>query len=138
MTVLVDDTGFNIDDWTTGFVNITELDINNCNTVAVDLASNEEPTDLAGLLDKINLIRVNFPSISDGRGYTIAAQLRRMGFAGRLRAYGHLIADQYTMARRSGFDEIQISDELAIRQPEPQWLARADWRAHDYQSRLRG
>ena len=138
MTVLVDDTGFNIDDWTTGFVNITELDINNCNTVAVDLASNEEPTDLAGLLDKINLIRVNFPSISDGRGYTIAAQLRRMGFAGRLRAYGHLIADQYTMARRSGFDEVQISDELAIRQPEPQWLARADWRAHDYQSRLRG
>lgn len=138
MTILVDDTGFNIDDWTTGFVNITELDINNCNTVAVDLASNEEPTDLAGLLDKINLIRVNFPSISDGRGYTIAAQLRRMGFAGRLRAYGHLIADQYTMARRSGFDEIQISDELAIRQPEPQWLARADWRAHDYQSRLRG
>ena len=138
MTILVDDTGFNIDDWTTGFVNITELDINNCNTVAIDLASNEEPTDLAGLLDKINLIRVNFPSISDGRGYTIAAQLRRMGFAGRLRAYGHLIADQYTMARRSGFDEIQISDELAIRQPEPQWLARADWRAHDYQSRLRG
>ena len=138
MTILVDDTGFNIDDWTTGFVNITELDINNCNTVAVDLASNEEPTDLAGLLDKINLIRVNFPSISDGRGYTIAAQLRRMGFAGRLRAYGHLIADQYTMARRSGFDEVQISDELAIRQPEPQWLARADWRAHDYQSRLRG
>ena len=138
MTVLVDDTGFNIDDWTTGFVNITELDINNCNTVAVDLASNEEPTDLAGLLDKIDLIRVNFPSVSDGRGYTIAAQLRRMGFAGRLRAYGHLIADQYTMARRSGFDEVQISDELAIRQPEPQWLARADWRAHDYQSRLRG
>ena len=138
MTILVDDTGFNIDDWTTGFVNITELDINNCNTVAIDLASNEEPTDLAGLLDKIDLIRVNFPSISDGRGYTIAAQLRRMGFAGRLRAYGHLIADQYTMARRSGFDEIQISDELAIRQPEPQWLARADWRAHDYQSRLRG
>ena len=28
--------------------------------------------------------------------------------------------------------------EIAARQPEDQWLARADWRAHDYQSRLRG
>jgi hypothetical protein len=42
------------------------------------------------------------------------------------------------MARRSGFDEVEISDELAVRQGETQWLARAEWRAHDYQSRLRG
>ena len=138
MTVLVNDTGFTTDDWTTGFMNITELNANNCRKVAIDLASNEEPTDLAGLLNQIHLIRVNFPSVSDGRGFTIAAQLRRMGFAGRLRAHGHVIADQYTMARRSGFDEVQISNDLATRQPEPQWLARANWRAHDYQSRLRG
>ncbi|MDE0970337.1 MAG: DUF934 domain-containing protein [Octadecabacter sp.] len=138
MTVLVNDTGFTLDDWTTGFVNITELDAKNCCSVAVDLASDDEPTDLAGLLKQINLIRVNFPSFSDGRGFTIAAQLRRMGFAGRLRAHGHMIADQYTMARRSGFDEVQISDHLATRQPEQQWLARANWRAHDYQTRLRG
>ncbi|MFQ3184977.1 MAG: hypothetical protein ACI9RO_001745 [Alteromonas macleodii] len=138
MTVLVNDTGFTTDDWTTGFMNITELNANNCRKVAIDLASNEEPTDLAGLLNQIDLIRVNFPSVSDGRGFTIAAQLRRMGFAGRLRAHGHVIADQYTMARRSGFDEVQISNDLATRQPEPQWLARANWRAHDYQSRLRG
>jgi uncharacterized protein (DUF934 family) len=138
MTVLVNDTGFTTDDWTTGFVKINELDANNCRKVAIDLASDEEPTDLAGLLNQIHLIRVNFPSVSDGRGFTIAAQLRRMGFAGRLRAHGHVIADQYTMARRSGFDEVQISNDLATRQPEPQWLARANWRAHDYQSRLRG
>jgi hypothetical protein len=49
-----------------------------------------------------------------------------------------VIADQYAMARRAGFDEIEISDDLAARQPEDQWLFRADWRAHDYQSRLRG
>jgi uncharacterized protein (DUF934 family) len=51
---------------------------------------------------------------------------------------GPVIADQYAMARRSGFDEVEISDELAARQTENQWLRRADWRAHDYQSRLRG
>jgi uncharacterized protein (DUF934 family) len=138
MTVLVNDTGFAADDWTTGFVAITELAANDCSAVAVDLASDAEPASLAGLLGQIDLIRINFPSFADGRGFTIAAQLRRMGFVGRLRARGHVIADQYAMARRSGFDEVEISDDLATRQPEPQWLARADWQAHDYQARLRG
>lgn len=138
MTVLVNDTGFAADDWTTGFVAITELAANDCSAVAVDLASDAEPSDLAGLLGQIDLIRIDFPSFADGRGFTIAAQLRRMGFVGRLRARGAVIADQYAMARRSGFDEVEISDDLATRQPEPQWLARADWQAHDYQARLRG
>jgi uncharacterized protein (DUF934 family) len=138
MTVLVNDTGFAADDWTTGFVVITELAANDCSAVAVDLASDAEPGDLAGLLGQIDLIRIDFPSFADGRGFTIAAQFRRMGFVGRLRARGHVIADQYAMARRSGFDEVEISDDLATRQPEPQWLARADWQAHDYQARLRG
>jgi uncharacterized protein (DUF934 family) len=138
MTVLVNDTGFAADDWTTGFVAITELAANDCSAVAVDLASDAEPGGLAGLLGQIDLIRIDFPSFADGRGFTIAAQLRRMGFVGRLRARGHVIADQYAMARRSGFDEVEISDDLATRQPEPQWLARADWQAHDYQARLRG
>lgn len=138
MTVLVNDTGFAADDWTTGFVAITELAANDCSAVAVDLASDAEPASLAGLLGQIDLIRIDFPSFADGRGFTIAAQLRRMGFVGRLRARGHVIADQYAMARRSGFDEVEISDDLATRQPEPQWLARADWQSHDYQARLRG
>jgi len=41
------------------------------------------------------------------------------------------------MARRAGFDEIEIAPDLAARQTEDQWLFRADWRAHDYQARLR-
>jgi hypothetical protein len=48
-----------------------------------------------------------------------------------------VIADQYAMARRSGFDEVEISDDLAARQPEAQWLRRANWQAHDYQARMR-
>ena len=60
-----------------------------------------------------------------------------MGYTGRLRAEGHVIADQYAMARRSGFDEVAISDDLAARQPAAQWQTRANWQAHDYQSRLR-
>ena len=58
--------------------------------------------------------------------------------APRLRAKGHILADQYAMARRSGFDDVQIDADLAARQPEEQWTARADWQAHHYQARLRG
>lgn len=82
-------------------------------------------------------IRIAFASFSDGRGFTLARRLRQMGFAGRLRASGHVLADQYAMARRSGFDEVEIDAALAARQPEDQWRARADWRAHDHRSRLR-
>jgi len=138
MSIIVTDTGFAPDDWTTGFVPLADRAANDCKAVALDLASDAAAADLTDCLDKITMIRVDFPSFADGRGFTIAAQLRRMGFTGRLRARGHVIADQYAMARRSGFDEVEISDDLATRQPEPQWLARADWKAHNYQARLRG
>ena len=78
-----------------------------------------------------------FPSFSDGRAFTIARRLRALGYTGTLRANGPVIADQYAMARRSGFDQVEIPDDLAARQPEAQWIFRANWQAHDYQSRLR-
>ena len=84
------------------------------------------------------LIAVEFPAMTDGRGFTLARILRELGYAGRLRATGGLIADQYAMARRVGFDEVQIPAALARRQPQAQWLARADWRDWDHRSRLAG
>ncbi|MDE4174095.1 DUF934 domain-containing protein [Phaeobacter sp. PT47_59] len=126
MSVIVTDSGFGAEDWTAGFETETALDL------APD-------TDLALLSNRIpgfEMIRIHFPSFADGRGFTLARQLRHMGYAGRLRAYGHVLADQYAMARRSGFDEVEIDDDLAARQPEAQWLARANWQAHDYQARL--
>lgn len=138
MSVLVTDTGFGADDWTHGFTTFDQLAANDpgC-ALALDLASDAEPTVLEGRLGGVDLIRVDFPSFADGRGFTIARRLRLMGYRGRLRAKGHVIADQYAMARRSGFDEVEIDDDLATRQPEEQWLARANWTAHDYQTRLR-
>lgn len=139
MTIIVTDTGFQSDDWRHGFTGLERLAANDAAPVlAVDLASDADPAALDGRLQGIDLIRVDFPSFADGRGFTIARRLRLMGFQGRLRAKGHVIADQYAMARRSGFDEVEIDADLARRQPEDQWLARANWGAHDYQSRLRG
>ncbi len=60
------------------------------------------PAGCRSRLGEIDLIRVAFPSFADGRGFTIARRLRLMGYQGRLRAAGHVIADQYAMARRVG------------------------------------
>lgn len=83
-----------------------------------------------------DLIRIEFASFADGRGFTLARLLRLRGFCGALHAFGHVISDQYAMARRSGFDAVEITDTLAARQPQQDWMARANWQAHDYQSRL--
>ena len=104
---------------------------------ALDIAHTEDPTTLEPVLAQLALIRITFPSFSDGRGFTIARRLRMLGYTGELRAFGPVIAEQYAMARRVGFDAVEIPDTLAARQPESQWQFRADWKAHDYQSRLR-
>lgn len=104
---------------------------------AVDLTNTDDPELLVPHLDRLALIRVAFPAFSDGRAFTIARRLRMLGYTGQLIALGPVISDQYAMCRRVGFDGVEIPDELAARQPEDQWKFRADWKAHDYQSRLR-
>lgn len=103
----------------------------------LELTSDMDPAAVAGQLSDLDIIRLTFTDFADGRGFSIARQLRQLGFTGKLRACG-LLADQYAMARRSGFDEVEIDAALAARQPQDHWLARANWRAHDYQAKLRG
>ena len=134
MSIIVTDRGFGPDDWTTPIRALEDARPG----VGIDLPASADPLELAGRLPQIGMIRVDFPSFADGRGFTIARKLRLMGYRGRLRARGHVIADQYAMARRAGFDEVEIDEALAARQPEEQWLFRADWQAHDYQARMRG
>jgi uncharacterized protein (DUF934 family) len=104
---------------------------------AVDLTNTDDPEALRPHLARLEVIRVAFPAFSDGRAFTIARRLRMMGYAGQLLALGPVIADQYAMLRRVGFDGAEIPDDLAQRQPEAQWKFRAGWTAHDYQGRLR-
>lgn len=133
MTVLVNDHGFHADDWTAGYCATGAA--NDC--VALDLASDAQPEEIT-LTSTLRMIRIDFPTSADGRGFSIARALRLRGYTGRLRARGAVLADQYAMVRRSGFDEVEISTALAARQPATQWQFRADWTAHDYQARLRG
>ena len=141
MSVIVTDAGFGPETWAAGFEPVEALGERGREGLAVDLAADTLPEALQALVPdfgRIALIRIPFASFADGRGFTLARHLRLLGYRGRLRAAGHVIADQYAMARRSGFDEVEIDDDLAARQPEAQWRARADWQAFDYRARLGG
>lgn len=133
MTIIVTDKGFSDDDWTAGYRTLGAAN----DAEALDIPADADPATVP-LCEGLQMIRVDFPSSADGRGFTIARALRLRGYTGRLRARGHVLADQYAMARRSGFDEIEIDTALAERQPADQWQFRANWQAHDYQQRLRG
>ena len=133
MSVIVTDTGFQPAETvqTVTLVGIAQ------HTGAVDLAQTDKPEALIPYLADLTLIRVAFPAFNDGRAFTVARRLRVLGYKGHLRALGPVIADQYPMARRVGFDDVEIPDDLAARQPESQWTFRANWQAHDYLSRLK-
>ncbi|TPE51412.1 DUF934 domain-containing protein [Amaricoccus solimangrovi] len=136
MTVLVTDTGFSPDPW--AGAEFTALDALTANPempgqgLAIDMPNDRDPAELAPFLDRIAMIRVAFPGMGDGRGFSIARRLRAMGYTGTLRASGPLIVDQARAARRVGFDEIELPESVAERQPEELWLARpaASYRAH--------
>lgn len=134
--VIMREDGFAPEDWT-GAMHRPGEDLAG-EHLSLDLDPGEDLAGLAGHLHKIALIRIRFGSFADGRGFTVARRLRAMGYRGRLRAAGPVLADQYAMARRAGFDEVELAPQIAARQPEAQWLARADWRAGDYQARLKG
>lgn len=133
MTVIVTDAGFGP---ATQAPTVALADL--IDQTSVDLTNTDDPTALTDHLERLTLIRVAFPGFNDGRAFTIARRLREMGYTGRLLALGPVIADQYAMLRRVGFDGAEIPDDLAARQPAEQWHFRAaDWSQHHYQARLR-
>ena len=74
------------------------------------------PTDtpyaaLAPFVAKLAFVVINFPSFSDGRGFSLAVRLRKdLGFKGEIRATGHVIPDQALYLLRAGFDTLDIPD----------------------------
>lgn len=84
------------------------------------------------------LVSIAFPSSADGRGFSLAKQLRARGYTGTLRAFGPVIADQFGFALSCGFDEVEVPADLAARQPQAQWLAFAPEAGLAYQTGYAG
>lgn len=113
---LLDRTG-----WTTSDIVPVPLDALG-DGAALAIGNDQDPAALLALQDRLALVAIPFPRYSDGRGFSIARALRAQGYKGRLRATGALIPDQFAFALHVGFDEVEISDEQAARQPVEQWL----------------
>jgi uncharacterized protein (DUF934 family) len=76
---------------------------------------------IAADLPFLSLIAIQFPKFTDGRGYSIAQQIRsRYAFKGELRATGDVLFDQLQFMARCGFDAFEISDPATIRLLEEQ------------------
>lgn len=106
--------------------------------IGVEIANSFHPAGLAGPQDALDLIAIGFPKFNDGRGFSIARLLREQGFTGTLRAVGHVVPDEFAFALYCGFDEVEISEEQAARQPIEQWQRNADPIHVGYQAREHG
>ena len=102
--------------------------------VGVDLPNTAVPHMLKPVQDRIDLVTIDFPLFKDGRGFSIGRMLREQGYEGTLRARGKITPDQFEFALRCGFDEVELSDEQAARQPIEQWLHGADLFSLHYQN----
>jgi uncharacterized protein (DUF934 family) len=119
-TVLVTEAGFRPGDAAEVFVPVAEA---GPGAERVELAADGDPAAAMPHFATAEVIRIPFRSFSDGRGFTLARELRRLGYRGRIRASGHLISDQWPLARASGIDEVEISRAQAERQPETAWTS---------------
>lgn len=93
--------------------------------LGVEIANTVRVDELLPVLDGLSLIAIAFPGFGDGRGFSIAKSLRNAGYRGTLRAVGPLIADQFAYALACGFDEVELPEASAKRQPIEIWLAAA-------------
>jgi uncharacterized protein (DUF934 family) len=73
--------------------------------IGIWFASDELAHTVKDDLGKFAVVAVDFPKFSDGRGYSIAYNLRkRLAYQGELRAIGDVLRDQLFQMYRCGFD----------------------------------
>jgi uncharacterized protein (DUF934 family) len=83
--------------------------------IGVWIAPDDRPEELKGELDKFPVIAIDFPKFTDGRGYSIAYNVRtRMGWTGELRAIGDVLRDQLFSMRRVGFNAYAVRSDRNV------------------------
>jgi uncharacterized protein (DUF934 family) len=111
--------------------------------VAVWLASDQPPSEIAEDLARLPLVAIDFPLFTDGRGFSYGRALReQFDYKGEVRAIGQFIRDQLYHLSRCGFDAyaLETSDphaalgslndfsdayQASMRQPLPRFRRRA-------------
>ena len=78
-------------------------------------ASDELAQTVQDDLDKFAVVAIDFPKFTDGRGYSIAYNLRkRLGYTGELRAIGDVLRDQLFQMHRCGFNAYATREDRNI------------------------
>lgn len=77
--------------------------------IGVWLGPADDTLALKDRFDGLDLIAVQFPKFTDGRGYSHATLLRkRLGWTGEMRAFGEVLRDQLFYMTRTGFTSFVV------------------------------
>ena len=78
--------------------------------LGVRLSPADRVDDVTEDLQRLSLVAVEFPTPTDGRGYSHGRVLRtRLGFQGEVRAVGAVKQDQVFFLARCGFDAFELA-----------------------------
>lgn len=96
--------------WLTG-----DIDTSGYEAVGVWIPNDTVFDEQALKLAELPVVAVDFPVFSDGRGYTLARQLReRFNYQGELRAIGDVLLDQLFFMGRCGFNSFAVREDRSI------------------------
>lgn len=83
--------------------------------VGVRLRSDQPPDLIAGDLESLALVALEFPVFRDGRAYSYARLLRgQYRFDGEIRAVGDVLLEQLHFMERTGFDAFELESDDPI------------------------
>ncbi len=96
--------------------NLHQESLGKLNTpLGIRLRSDQSPVQIADVVGRFELIAIEFPKVSDGRGFSYARLLReRYNFSGEIRAVGEIYRDQYQFLLRCGFDAFEVDDSADL------------------------
>lgn len=84
--------------------------------LGIRLHSNDDVNEVAGDLHHIDLIELDFPIFTDGRGFSQARMLRNQyHYDGEIRAVGNFMAEQVFYLSRVGVNAFSISSEEELK-----------------------
>ena len=79
--------------------------------IALKLESDQNIDELPENCSICPMIAIDFPKFTDGRGYTLARELRTVKhYKGEIRAVGDVLHDQLNAMERCGFDAFELAD----------------------------
>jgi uncharacterized protein (DUF934 family) len=85
------------------------------NQVGVWVNGDEPLENFYGKTSNMPVIAIKFPVFTDGRGFSLARQLREQyDYAGEVRAMGYFLQDQMYYLRRCGFNAFLVNDDADV------------------------